>query len=516
MSDVSLSVWKAVIAIAACVFILRTRTERDRSRRLRPAHLVLAFAAFAAYFHFGDLPFKGFFHRWETFHYYLGAKYSPELGYQNLYRCVAIADAETGAHASVARRKMRDLATDALVPAALALERPETCTVRFNAARWSEFRHDVVWFREAAADETWWEEMQQDHGYNAPPAFTLLARPLTELAPLGGASIFALASLDLFLMTGMVLLLGWAFGRRIAALGIVFWGTQAASEFFWTGGAFLRQDWLFFGVLSLCLLRKNHSTWAGAALAMAAALRVFPLLFFAGPLVVVAAAWLRRSAISRSYQRFLLGGALAFCLIAGTSAAVTGPANARDFMTRVELRASSHVTNHMGLRTLFSASSAGRLEHTADERLLDPTAPWVAARSERLSSLFPAYVVAVGALAALWVLAVARVRTLWIAVALGAALVPLVAEPASYYYSFVLLAVPLARILRSLEVALVGLAGAGQIIAIRFEWLDDRFVGLSVLYVAFALALIAAFSRKFRRASPLHVPAPTPNVGRTS
>ena len=151
-----------------------------------------------------------------------------------------------------------------------------------------------------------------------------------------------------------------------------------------------------------------------------------------------------------------------------------------------------------------------------DERLLDPTAPWAAARSERLNTLFPAYLVSVGLFAALWVLALVRVRTPWIAVALGAALVPLVTEPASYYYSFVLLAVPLARVLRSLEVALVGLAGAGQLIALRFHWLDDRFVGLSMLHVAFALALIAAFSRGFGRLSWLRAARPAPMMRRTS
>ncbi|HEX6767184.1 MAG TPA: hypothetical protein VF103_16920 [Polyangiaceae bacterium] len=508
--------WKAVIAIFACAYFLRERSARSRSRRLRAMHVAFAVLAFGAYFHFGDLPYKGFFHRWETFHYYLGAKYSSELGYANLYRCVSVADAETGARESVMRRTMRDLETDALVPAATSLDRPEACTARFSAARWSEFRHDVVWFRETAGDGAWWEAMQNDHGYNAPPAFTLLARPLTELAPLGEASILALASLDLLLMTAIVLLLGWAFGARTAALGVVFWGTQAASEFYWTGGAFLRQDWLFFSVLSLCLLRKNRPAWAGAALAAAASLRVFPLLFFAGPLVVVAAAWLRRRALNPSYSRFLFGGALALCLLAGTSAIVAGPENLRDFATRVELRATSQIANHMGFRTLFSASPATRMERTADERLLDPSAPWAAARTERFDALFPAYALAVLAFTALWVRAVSRLKTPWIAVALGAALVPLLTEPASYYYSFVLLAVPLARALPSLEVALVGLAGAGQLIALRFPWADDRFTGLALVYVAFALASIAAFSRKFASAPRLFAPKRSSLLRRTS
>jgi hypothetical protein len=515
VSDASLSIWKAGIAIAACVYLLREGVLRTRAGRLPAVHVVLAVLAIGAYFHFGDLPYKGFFHRWETFHYYLGAKYSNELGYMGLYRCVAVADAETGERASVVRRKMRDLETDALVPAALALERPDRCTAQFSTARWREFRRDVVWFRNVAGDGAWWEGMQQDHGYNAPPAFTLVARPLTEVAPLGRWSLLALASLDLVLMTAIVLLLGWAFGARVAALGVVFWGTQAASEFYWTGGAFLRQDWLFFGVLSLCLLRKQRPAWAGAALAAAACLRVFPALFFAGPLVVIATGLLRRRAIAPSHAKFLFGGGLALCLLLGASIAVTGPASARDFVTRVELRATSHVMNHMGLRTLFSVSHAGRLERTADDRLFDPGAPWVNARSERMNTLFPAYVLALLVATAWWVRAVARVRTLWISVALGSALIPILAEPASYYYSFVLLAVPLTRVLPSLGVALAGLAAAGQLIGLRFPWADDRFTGLALVYVAFALASIAAFSPRWSALQP-RATARMPTLRRTS
>ena len=40
-------------------------------------------------FHYSD-----FVHRWEFFHYYMGGKYLPELGYTKLYACTAVVDAE--------------------------------------------------------------------------------------------------------------------------------------------------------------------------------------------------------------------------------------------------------------------------------------------------------------------------------------------------------------------------------------------------------------------------------------
>jgi hypothetical protein len=41
-------------------------------------------------------------------------------------------------------------------------------------------------------------------------------------------------------------MLVWAFGWRTTAIGVLFWGCNKAADFYWTGGAFLRQDWWFF------------------------------------------------------------------------------------------------------------------------------------------------------------------------------------------------------------------------------------------------------------------------------
>ena len=50
-----------------------------------------------AYFNFGAFHFDGLrVHLWDMTHYYLGAKYFGELGYDGLYECIAVADAESG------------------------------------------------------------------------------------------------------------------------------------------------------------------------------------------------------------------------------------------------------------------------------------------------------------------------------------------------------------------------------------------------------------------------------------
>jgi hypothetical protein len=49
------------------------------------------------------------YHRWEQFHYFLGAKYFPELGYTRLYQCTAVAEAEQDGGKLEDRVRLHDL-----------------------------------------------------------------------------------------------------------------------------------------------------------------------------------------------------------------------------------------------------------------------------------------------------------------------------------------------------------------------------------------------------------------------
>jgi hypothetical protein len=289
--------------------------------------------------------------------------------------------------------------------------------------------------------------------------------------------------------------LAWGFGWRIAGVGALFWGTQAASEFFWTGGAFLRQDWLFLLVLSAALLRKHHWLGAGFALTAAGFLRIFPLLLWVGPLVVVASAMMRHRRIRRAHGLLLIGGLLGVAVLGGASLAVEGPDAYRAFAHRMALRAESPISNHMSLRTLFSATQDGRIEQLGDGSLVDPVAPWADARRERLARMRPYYWLTAGCLVAFLVTTVSRIRNLWVALGLSLLLIPAVTDPSCYYYSAFLLAAPLCRVNRSLELALVALAGSGQALSLRMAWTDDRFVAMAALYVVFSIALVAVFAK---------------------
>jgi hypothetical protein len=110
---------KLLAALAAAALIGAEVLNGARARRTERCLVACAVLAAAAYF----APIAergGLVHRWEMFHYYLGAKYQPELGYERLYACVTEVDAEDGVR-NARERRVRDLHTDVLVTGAEAL-----------------------------------------------------------------------------------------------------------------------------------------------------------------------------------------------------------------------------------------------------------------------------------------------------------------------------------------------------------------------------------------------------------
>jgi hypothetical protein len=149
-------------AAALCVFYEKGRAARKRpiaERWKRFAGVSRGIAAILAYFNGPRFEPAGFYHRHDQFHYYLGAKFFPELGYAGLYKCTLIAQDELGVvtftNEATGRpikidmskevrhpdRKLRNLSGDnLLMPASEFLPHAEECTRRFSPERWAAFR----------------------------------------------------------------------------------------------------------------------------------------------------------------------------------------------------------------------------------------------------------------------------------------------------------------------------------------------------------------------------------------
>ena len=141
--------------------------------------------------------------------------------------------------------------------------------------------------------------------------------------------LYTLALLDPLYLAGTIAVVWWAFGWRVLCVGLLVFATNFPSRYYWTGGSYLRWDWLFYTVAAICCLRKERPVLGGAALAYATLLRVFPGFVFAGPLLGLG---LRSFANRRRHEleppagctQFFLGAALATALLVPLSLAVSG------------------------------------------------------------------------------------------------------------------------------------------------------------------------------------------------
>ena len=502
-----LSGLKATIALGAAALSIWeagriVQKKPVRQRYVKAVAFALAAMSVAAYVRFGDIGYRKFYHRWEHFHYYMGSKYNRELGYKGLYECTAIAQVDLGMRNEVKARKLRNLDIDVLESTEAILANPDKCKSRFTPERWEAFKADVKFFRRASGLK-YWNDMQKDHGYNPPPVWTVAGYLLSSLHPASERYQQILAAIDPLLFIGLFGAVFWAFGWRVFCVALTFWGCQLPAEYFWTGGAFLRQDWLFFLILCACLLKKRYFALAGAAFAYSTLLRVFPAPLLFGPIVVAGWYLWKHRRFKKEHLRVAYGGIAATALLVAVSVGITGKDSYRGFWEHIQVHNSTPLTNHMGLKTIVSHSLEGRMQYTRDEKLMDPFINWKQMRRDRFEDLKPIYYAVVAAIAVALAFVLRRVKSLWIALCLSVVMVAALVELTCYYYSFFILAALLSRLRRDFEHAALIVAGTSQLVVnipLISYYYDDRYTVQSMLFFVYGVGLVVAFWPMARKA----------------
>jgi hypothetical protein len=484
----------ALVALAALVLSWWLRSPVARRRRPRRGVAVLlgstiATLSVATYWGLGNDLIR--YHTWEHFHYYLGAKYFPELSYSGIYACAAVAESERVGRDAMAGRRMRDLASDTVVSVDGALARPEDCRARFTPERWRAFGDDVMWFR--AATGRVWDRMQQDHGFNPPPTWVLAWGPLTRIGPAGERTQAALALIDPLLLLAMWALVGWAFGPYVLMVALVAWGAQAPGAGTWTSGSPLRQDWLLCVVAAVCLAKRGWFGLAGAAIATAAALRIFPVFLLALPMLVIARRTWGRARLGRLDRRFLAGIALAAAFWLATTTAVLGAGSWRAFATHMAVHRSAPLANHVGLRALLSQSWGGRWTAVMRPEATDPYASWTEGRRATFAARRPLYVALALTSTLLAGMIGWRLRRLWVAMAASSVLVLVAVDVASYYCAFLLVLGLLAAASRAegwLALGAIVVGRCANMLPLATANPDIRYTIQSAIVLAWAFASV--------------------------
>ncbi len=230
-------------------------------------------------------------HVWNQYHYYLGSKYFPEVGYFDLYAATLAADDDfLAAGGDPARswghiERSRDMRTYEI------RSRQEIVgdwdRSAFTPERLAELGADSRFIR-AITPDTKARRMLTDLGYNPAPPWVLLGRPIASLVEQGGPLYPLITASDVLMAALVILALLWGFGPRVAFIATI-WLHVAPMNLGRMSGTFFNYDWLAASVIALACWQRGRPALAGVALSWGAMTRVFPGLL-ALP-VVIRTAW---------------------------------------------------------------------------------------------------------------------------------------------------------------------------------------------------------------------------------
>ena len=355
----------AVVLIAAYAFLASRHAARLSTAVTRHARRVLlvllglsAALAVATYVDFGVFRYGSYINEWDFYHYYVGTKYAPELGYANLYGATLVADHETGLRYRHPRGQIRDLGTAQLRSVAAVAGEAYRYRERFSEARWRDFVADIAWFKMQLPQHRW-SLVLVDHGYNGTPAWSFvvgafLTRWLPVQAPL---SRWLMLLLDPVLLVGAILAVAWAFGIRAALLTVVFIGAHYLFSWGHLKGALLRTDFAVAALVAVCLVKRGRYPLAGVLLGWAILSRVFPALLLIGPGLLLLGDLLRGRGLNRQLGAlFLACGATVVLLVLGSCIYFGGTTIWHEWQDKIALHYAEGSDWDLGFRTIAEAS----------------------------------------------------------------------------------------------------------------------------------------------------------------
>jgi hypothetical protein len=403
--------------------------ERGAGAPRRAALALAAAAGVAGLLNFGRFHHqhdRSFVNAWEQFHYQLGSKYFPELGYDGLYAASLAAQRETAPR----RREsdeIRHLPTNEIVPSAGYGAFAHDVRARFGEERWRSFLADHRVYLEHTPGP-FFQKIRTDHGYNPSPTWTFTARLFSAWLPAGYASLVALGLLDSLLVAAGFAAVWRSFGAGPACGWLALAGLGYGWQYVYLA-AFLRLDWFAAVTFGICALARRRHALAGACFGYAAMVRVFPVLFLAGPALLAA-----RAAWRGERPRFALGLGAGFAAavllgLAGGAATGRGAGVWLEFAARMGEYGEIWAMNMVGLDTILVTGPDFALASlTAGEPIWD--------ESISLASLHAMGAPRVAAKALLAALAAAAMwrASLPASAVLGVALVFALTNPGSYYW----------------------------------------------------------------------------------
>ncbi len=420
---------RIILLLVLTGILLFLALGRPLSKRTRTLVVVVLGGALLSYPNFGFFHVYqyGTIHYWDAYHYFIGAKYLPELGYFKLYEATYVAGRELGAFADITH--VRDLPTyrGRWVSSIDA----QAVRGRFSGERWEMFKRDLAFLQPRVPK---WPSFFLDHGYNDPPPRALLLHLLVRWVPANRLTLGVLTLLDYLLMVVAFGFVWRAFGKIPAALTCAFLALSFFGRFDFIGGSILRWDWMAALLVGVAAFIRGFGRTAGILFAYAILARIFPVLF----LIPLAIKWLqgRRAGTSDRTLTHCLVWAIGAVLAVTVGLAVAGSRLPviPEYIAKLHVHNQSASTNRVGLGPfLISRSALGPVNADGSASLDEATIPAARPAPYILPMVSALYLLSVLPL----ILRARPLESVMYAVPLIYCAIPL----ASYYYAFLALLV---------------------------------------------------------------------------
>jgi hypothetical protein len=378
------------------------------------------------------------FHSHDCYHYYFGSKYLKEWGYDGMYVSTVAALEEIGREEprkAIRFERIRDLRgsarflrRDDFMPLA------DAARARFTPERWSMLKGDLSFLRDKEMNNTWWQNMLLDSGFNPPPSYAVLSSRLSNRIPFNESTWKWLGALDFVLLGVGVGVICYAIGPVPALFTLVVLGNAPFRTYDWTGGSFLRQLWVFFLILGLAALARRRWYAAGAALGACTASVMFPIFFLFGAIVPLGFRFYRTRS-STALTRVAIGAAVAIALLVGLSVIAYGLGPWGEWHNRIGAHGATFFDNHIGLKKITTyAPEVGRQAFGASDFVYPEWNRALVARAYR--SRYADFLLA--AFLSIWAIGGAcRARPAEASLVAGSGLLVFWTMPASYYTIYV-------------------------------------------------------------------------------
>jgi hypothetical protein len=252
---------------------------------------------------------------WDSYHYFLGAKYFRELGYNNLYACHVLADSQQRRPKYAPNDRIRDLENYRTIRVRQALQgAEEVCSNAFSDERWEEFKRDTRLF-----DRYNIKRVINDHGYNGTPLHAVIAGGLAQIPEVTWENLVRVSFIDIIGLSIMFAVVVWAFGWKVAFLFALFFFTNFADRFGYIGASYFRYQWMVTLGIGLALLKKEKYAASAVFITLSAMLNVFPLLFFSGIGAKIAHKFYKERRFDPNHKTFLIWAIGATLVFGGIS-----------------------------------------------------------------------------------------------------------------------------------------------------------------------------------------------------